>query len=166
MLPNGANGPVSFTEVPCSAVEADCDTEVNLFGNFKDNAGQPLYSNANPATITWKCPGTVCPYVQPETGYGENIQEQWVDFETYKIEVSLRNDDGTYTPFESPASATRSRRPVGGCDAARSRTSPAQSPGGKGFCIDVYTITRDGGSFTGDLTIPVLFVEDPKLRGI
>jgi hypothetical protein len=33
-----------------------------------------------------------------------------------------------------------------------------------GFCVDVNAITRTGNVFSGDLRIPVLFVEDLKLR--
>ena len=33
-----------------------------------------------------------------------------------------------------------------------------------GFCVDVNAITRAGDSFTGDLTIPILFVEDIRAR--
>ena len=33
-----------------------------------------------------------------------------------------------------------------------------------GFCVDVNAIARAGNSFTGDLSLPVLFVEDPRLR--
>ena len=35
---------------------------------------------------------------------------------------------------------------------------------GAGFCVDVNAITRAGNSFTGDLTIPILFVEDIRAR--
>ena len=40
-------------------------------------------------------------------------------------------------------------------------TSQAQAAG---FCIDVNAITRAGNSFTGALSMPLLFVEDPRLR--
>ena len=33
-----------------------------------------------------------------------------------------------------------------------------------GFCVDVNAITRTNNLFTGDLNIPVLFVEDFRLR--
>lgn len=33
-----------------------------------------------------------------------------------------------------------------------------------GYCIDVNAITRSGNAFTGDLTRPVLLIEDPHMR--
>jgi hypothetical protein len=162
LLPNGANGPVSFTEVPCTALPGDpeCDTEVNLFGNFKDGEGQPLYSFDEPATITWTCPEDECPATEPV--YGSFAQDQVLDFQAYRIEVSLFVD-GEYTDFVEAEECN----PI--------VTNPANVVTGvitdddakaAGFCVDVYAISRADNSFGGDLTIPVLFVEDPKLRGI
>ncbi len=56
------------------------------------------------------------------------------------------------------------RRP--GADVVTGKITDAGTPRRQGFCVDVYAISRADDSFTGDLTIPVLFVEDPKLRGI
>ena len=161
-LSNGSNGPVSFTEVPCDALagDPDCTTEVNLFGNFKDSEGQPLYSNDAPAEIGWTCPVEECP--STPAVYGSFTQDQVVDFQNYRIQVSLLVD-GEYTAFADAEPCN----PI--------VTNPANVVTGKitdpdaqaaGFCVDVYAISRAGNSFGGDLTIPVLFVEDPKLRGI
>jgi hypothetical protein len=165
VLPNGSNGPVEFTEVPCTALpgEPDCDTEVNLFGKFKTDAGVPLYTNDNPAAVEWGCPASECEYREPEGSYGQNVQEQWVDFENFKIEVSLRLDNGDYTDF-AEASFCNEKKDNPSNGVKGKITDPAAIAAG--FCVDVYSISRAGDSFGGDLTIPVLFVEDPKLRGI
>ena len=161
-LPNGSNGDVTFTEVPCDALAGDpaCDTEVNLAGSFKDAEGQPLYSNDDPAGIDWTCPAEECPATAPV--YGSFAQDQELDFQSYRIEVSLLVD-GEYTPF---VDAERCNPLVDNpADVVTGRiTDPAAQAAG--FCVDVYAIGRADNSFTGDLTIPVLFVEDPKLRGI
>jgi hypothetical protein len=172
LLGNGFVGALTFTEVPCEALpeQPECDTEVNLNGTFKDETGN-LYSNEDPAGVAWTCPAEQCPFIAPEASYSEAVQNQWVDFENYKIEVSLKKDDGTYTPFEvagfcnvkvgDPALGVSGQITFPG-----SQAPTAENPDGKGFCVDVYAISRAGDSVDGDLTIPVLFVEDPKLRGI
>jgi hypothetical protein len=177
VLGNGFVGDLEFTEVPCDAIDTElaCDTEVNLNGTFKDESGN-LYSNENPAQVLWTCPaegppGDACPFVAPESSYSEAVQNQWVDFATYKIEVSLKLDDGTYTDFEEAGFCNEKvgdpALGVKGEITWPAAQAPTESnPGGKGFCVDVYGIERAGDSVNGDLTIPVLFVEDPKLRGI
>lgn len=162
LLPNGSNGPVSFTEVPCDALAGDpsCDTEVNLFGDFKDGEGQPRYSFDDPAAIEWTCPAAECP-ATPAV-YGSFDQDQVNDFQNYRIEVSLLVD-GEYTPFVEAEPCNPIVTDPDDVVTGRITDPAAQTAG---FCIDVYAISRADNSFGGDLTIPVLFVEDPKLRGI
>jgi hypothetical protein len=176
-LGNGFVGDLEFTQVPCDAIDPEliCDTEVNLNGVFKDEEGN-LYSNELPAKVLWTCPVSECPFIEPEGSYGDNVQEQWVDFENYKIEVSLKigedeSGEPIYTPFEVAgfcnAKVGDPSLGVSGQITWPGSQAPTETnPDGKGFCVDVYGISRAGDSFGGDLTIPVLFVEDPKLRGI
>jgi hypothetical protein len=163
-LGNGFVGDLEFTQVPCDEIDLEliCDTEVNLDGVFKDEEGN-LYSNENPAQVLWTCPESECPFVRPDDSYGANLQEQWLDFEQYPIEVSLKLANGTYTDF-AVAQECNAQVPVPG-EADRGSITDGGAKAA-GFCIDVYNISRAGDSFGGDLTIPVLFVEDPKLRGI
>lgn len=160
---NPLNGPVTFTEVPCDAIEEglECDTEVNLNGSFKDpDTGAPLYTFGAPASIEWTCPAAQCP-ATPRV-YGQWAQDQEVDFDNYKIQVSLLVD-GVYTDF---ADAEPCNLLTDNEADALSGVITLQSAKDAGFCADVYGITRAGGALDGDLTIPILFVEDPKLRGI
>lgn len=160
-LPNGSNGDVTFTEVPCDALasDPDCDTEVTLAGNFKDAEGAPLYSFDDPAGIDWVCPADECQAIPPV--YGSFDQGQEVDFQNYQVQVSLLVN-GDYTPF---ADAEPCSPLVDNAEDVITGRITRQAAKDAGFCVDVYAITRSDG-FGGDLTIPVLFVEDPKLRGI
>jgi hypothetical protein len=161
-LPNGSTGDVTFTEVPCDALaeSPDCDTEVNLAGNFKGEGGVPLYSFDDPAGIDWTCPAEECPATPPV--YGSFAQDQVNDFENYRIEVSLLVD-GEYTPFVKAKPCNPIVTDPDDVVTGKITDPAAQAAG---FCIDVYAISRADNSFGGDLTVPVLFVEDPKLRGI
>lgn len=174
-LPNGASGPVSLVVQPCSSDEETCEngSEIVLTGNFK--SGQtPLYSFESPASITRICSNADCPHqypggegVEPEAGetYDYNLscaecgdeREMEEDFAWYPTYVSLLAG-GNYLPFgEAPRCA-----PVGDVETfGQLATEQAQAVG---YCVDVNRITREGNSFTGDLRIPVLFVEDPRVR--
>lgn len=160
-LPNGSNGDVTFTEVPCDALagDPDCDTEVNLAGSFKGEGGVPLYSFDDPAGIDWTCPAAECEATAPV--YGSFDQDQVLDFQNYRIQVSLFVD-GEYTPFADAEPCNPIVDNPGDVVTGKITDPAAQAAG---FCVDVYAISRTD-NFGGDLTIPVLFVEDPKLRGI
>jgi hypothetical protein len=170
---------------PCSA-----GTQVLLTGNFKTDASVPLYSFAAPASISWLCSASTCPHgangtVEPEpstnyrynydcpssscqgegTQFGEREVEE--DFHNYPVFVSIHKG-GVNTPF---APAPRCvPLPTSNYDPSRyallHQTGQITDPTAKalGFCVDVNAITRAGNLFSGDLHIPVLFVEDLKLR--
>ena len=170
---------------PCSA-----GTQIELTGNFKTDASVPLYSFAAPARISWLCPASTCPHgangtVESETttnylynyeclgsacvGEGTQFGEREVeeDFDNYPVFVSIRKN-GVDTPF---APAPRCvPLPTSNSDPNRSAllhlTGQITDPIAQalGFCVDVNAITRAGNQFSGDLRIPVLFVEDLKMR--
>lgn len=192
-LRNGANGPVSIVVSACAdQIAAPCSsgTQIELTGNFKTDASVPLYWFTAPARISWLCPASSCPHgangmVESEsttnylynyecpgsacvgegTLFGEREVEE--DFHNYPVFVSI-SKNGVDTPF---AAAPRCvPLPASNSDTDRSAllhltgqiTDPiAQSVG---FCVDVNAITRTGNLFSGDLRIPVLFVEDLKMR--
>jgi hypothetical protein len=193
-LRNGANGPVSIVVSACANDDevAPCSsgTQIELTGNFKTDAGVPLYSFAAPARISWLCPASVCPHGSygatdryPNTNYlwnydcpgttcegngskfgGREVEE---DFQRYPVYVSIHKN-GVDTPF---AVAPRCvPLPTSNYDPHRyallHQTGQITNPAAKalGFCADVNAITRTGNLFTGDLRIPVLFVEDLKMR--
>jgi hypothetical protein len=170
---------------PCSS-----GTQIELTGNFKTYALVPLYSFAAPARISWLCPASTCPHgasgtveAEPTTNYLYNYEcvgsacigegslfgerEVEEDFHNYPVYVSIRKN-GVDMPF---AAAPRCvPLPTSNSDPNRSTllhltgqmTNPAAQTAG--FCADVNAITRTGNLFGGDLRIPVLFVEDFKMR--
>jgi hypothetical protein len=174
-LPNGSYGPVFLTTAPCSDDNCGQGVEITLDGTFTDPNPAPgapsvthLYTDAAPGEVSWTCSDSVCPHPDaeppgetylPEPGDTDD-EEQAEDFEAYPIQVSLKVD-GVYEDFATAPSCRDLTDPneVGLTGAIV--TPEAQAAG---FCVDVYAISRVDDSFSGDLTIPVLFVEDPKLR--
>ncbi|HEY7856994.1 MAG TPA: hypothetical protein VIC82_00715 [Candidatus Nanopelagicales bacterium] len=185
-LVQGANGDVTLTAGACTTSVASClsGVQVELDGNFKGADGQPLYSDAAPAQVSWTC-ATACPH-QDETrgnylwnynclwsscmGHGSLFGEREVeeDFNDFPVYVSI-NKDGADTPFAVaprcvplPAwNASPSQRAALLHETGTIVNPVAQTAG---FCVDVNAITRADNSYTGALTIPVLFVEDMKMR--
>ncbi len=188
-LENGANGPVSLIVQACSTDEPFCSngSELELLANFKDPLGQPLYGFEDPAVISRVCEvdledlsntGPNCRHQKPgltgtegEAGqtdytynyacaygcagyglpYGEREVEE--DFAWHPTYVSINNAEFALADRCVPVGDLSTK--------GKMLTAEAQLAG---FCVDVNAITRAGNSFTGDLTIPVLFVEDIKLR--
>ncbi len=162
-LLNGSVGSVFLTQAPCVGAPAGC-IEVDLDGTFSDGATH-LYSDLAPASVSWTCPNSVCPHKdaahERSRYYNSSVNEQIEDFAAYPLQVSLKTPTG-YTPFATAPSCRdlndRSQKGLTG-----KIVSPAAVAAG--FCVDVYAISRYCNSFYGDLTRPVLFVEDPRLRG-
>jgi hypothetical protein len=188
-LRNGANGLVTIAVRACTdpTVAAPCraGTEVQLNGNFKDAAGKSLYSFAAPARISYLCAAVTCPHLDQEpspnydynydcpgtwcVGEGSLFGEREVeeDFNDNPVFVSL-HQGGVDGPF---ARAPRCvLLPTSNYDPNRyallHQTGQIINPAAQklGFCLDVNAITRAGNRFTGDLRLPVLFVEDFKMR--
>jgi hypothetical protein len=168
-LSNGANGPVTLTIGPCvpdfmtSCVGAL--SEFSLIGNFKDAAGNPLYSDSDPASVSWTCNGTVCP-PPPDfvPGSSTRTQLQVEEFRTHPMYVALRNPDGTFQPFALAPACNG----INGAPLPTGTINP-QDTGGVEFCVDVGAISRANAqcqttcsSWSGPLTLPTLFVEDPR----
>lgn len=168
-LENGANGPVTLTIGPCVPQPgiscAGVLSEFSLIGSFKDAAGHPLYSDSDPASVSWTCNDQVCP---ADFVPGSTLSELQVrEFDAHPMYVALRNPNGTFQPF-APAPACN------GVDDAPlpTGTIDRQDTGGRAFCVDVGAISRADArcdtvcsSWSGPLTMPVLFVEDPKFMG-
>ena len=169
----GAYGTVYLTNSLCATTDPTCHgQEVSLAGLFSDptNLASHLYSLAHPAVVTWTC-ATAC--VHPDgdkasSAYpgkfnyeGEHETEQAEDFAKYPISVSL-HVNGVYLPFAvAPSCRVLTDSAQQGLMGAI--TNPAAVTAG--FCVDVYGISRAGAITSGALTLPVLFVEDPKIRG-
>ena len=165
----------------CATTDLYCTSgqQIDLNGSFKDANGTNLYgfgTNAvsdvtpsptdtlAPAQVTRVCSVSDCRHLdaaeEPSRtySYSSSREEQWEDFNRYPTYVSLRQSDGTYTGFAlAPACVPQSN----GTTTLTMLTYDAQQAG---FCVDVNRISRANNSFTGDLTIPVLFVEDPIVR--
>jgi hypothetical protein len=168
-LSNGANGPVTLTIGPCIPdAMTSCAgvlSEFSLIGNFKDVAGKPLYSDSAPASVSWTCNDLVCPPPADFVpGSSTVTQLQIEEFSTHTVYVALRNPDGTFQPF-APAPACNG---LSGAPLPTGTINP-QDTGGVQFCVDVGAISRAGAQcqtacafWTGPLTLPVLFVEDPR----
>jgi hypothetical protein len=168
-LPNGANGPVTLTIGPCVPDDltscAGVLSEFSLIGNFKDADGNPLYSDSAPASVDWTCNEQTCPppadFV-PGTSTVTSLQIE--EFSNYPVYVALRNKDGTFQAFTlAPACSGTDGAPL------PTGTINPQDTGGLQFCVDVGAITRADercqttcSSWSGPLTLPVLFVEDPR----
>ena len=171
-LGNGANGLVSLVVDSCGTdspgTPCSGGTQVELTGNFKDAAGIALYGFGispkplAPAKINWLCSNADCPHSdtasEPSSSYtypGNDEGEE--EFDTYPVFVSIHTATGD-TPF---AEAQRCVAASDHSTVGKIKLTAAQTAG---FCVDVNAITRSGDSFTGDLTMPVLFVEDFRLR--
>ena len=115
--------------------------------------------------MSWTCPNSVCPHEDAahERSKYYNSDEPRADrgLHQYPLQVSLKTPTG-YTPF-AQAPSCRDLNDVTQKGLTGKIVAPAAVAAG--FCIDVYAISRAGNSFYGDLTRPVLFVEDPRLRG-
>lgn len=171
-LANGANGPVTLTIGACQPdATTSCAgalTEFSLIGNFKDTAGNPLYSNSAPASVSWSCNDQVCaPPADFVPGSNTLTQLQIEEFRAHTMYVALRNPDGTFQSF-APAPACNG---VQGAPLPTGTINP-QDTGGREFCVDVGAISRSGAqcqatcsSWSGPVTLPVLFVEDPRFMG-
>ena len=180
-LPNGGFGATFLTTAPCTAPQCHQGTEISLSGTFTDpDGGGELYSDAHPASVAWTCGAADCPHRDAageswRTDYQHNLfsryagaeREVYEDFVDYPIEVSLLVG-GEYQPFAKAPSCVDMFDP-----SKIGRTGVLDSVAAKaaGFCVDVYAITRSATassgqcqSYFGDLTLPVLFVEDPKMR--
>lgn len=171
-LSNGANGPVLFTIGPCiPGITTSCSgvlTEILLTGNFKDDAGDPLYSDSAPASVSWTCNDRVCPPPADFVPDSSTMTElQVAEFENHPMSVSLRNPNGTYQPFAAAPACN-------GIDEAPlpTGTIDRQDTGGLAFCVDVGAISRgdmqcqtECSAWSGPLTLPVLFEEDPRFMG-
>lgn len=171
-LSNGADGPVSLTIGPCILDPGTpCSgalTEFRLTGDFKDAAGNPLYSDSDPASVSWTCNDLVCPPTrQFVPGSSTPTELQIAEFNAHTMYVALRNPNGTYQSF-APAPACN------GLDGAPlpTGTIDPQATGGAQFCVDVGAITRADercqavcAAWSGPLMLPILFVEDPKFLG-
>ena len=166
-LPNGSFGSVFLVSAPCAPTDPVCSqgTVVTLAGTFS-NGTTHLYSDAAPASISWTCPVAVCPHPDTDgtrSSYSGAIKtegEQAEEFAQYPIQVSLRQPDGSYGPYGvAPACRSLTDRTQRGLTGQI--TNPAAVTAG--YCVDVYAINRAGNTFGGDLTLPLLFVEDPKI---
>lgn len=167
-LPNGANGPVSLTIGPCVPdATTSCPgalAEIALTGNFKDDHGNPLYSDASPASMSWSCNAVVCPPPAFVPGSTPLSQLQAAEYRAHPMYVSMRDTDGSYQPFEPAPTcngSTGSPIPTGVINPSATQ--------GEHFCVDVGAITRADeqctavcSAWSGAVTLPVLFAEDPR----
>ena len=166
-LPKGSVGPVSLTTAPvaCSSGSTWCTPLITLAGTFTTANGTELYTDDAPATVTWTCQDT-CPHPDAaeessHDDYTVNWRERAEDFNVYTMHVSLLVGGRYQTEAVAPSCVDLTNRSYDG------KTGKIVSVAARaaGFCVDVYAISRVDNSFTGDLTVPVLFVEDPRLRG-
>jgi hypothetical protein len=171
-LSNGANGRVTLSVGLCiPELKITCVgvlSQFSLIGDFKDDAGNPLYSDRSPALVSWTCNDQVCPPTRDFVPGSSTLTElQIAEFRKHTMYVALRNPDGTFQPY-APAPAcngiTGAPLPTGTID--------PQATGGRQFCVDVGAISRTDercdtacSTWSGPLTLPVLFVEDPKFMG-
>jgi hypothetical protein len=186
-LKSGASGAVVLTVQACTdqpTVACSGGTEISLSGTFKDGS-TPLYTDSAPATLTRICPVSECAHPDGEpanaaysynlacshdachggnSDFGEREVEE--DFAAFPIFVSLRQAGGSYSTFQQAPRCVP--LPTSDSDPGALLTQVGQivDPAARslGFCVDVNAITRAGNSFTGALSMPVLFVEDPRLR--
>ena len=170
-LSAGGYGEISLTTVLCATNDPTCHSglQANLTGVFS-NPSYPathLYGLLHPAVVRWTCAASRCPHRDFE-GTNPSYQlvrgdeaEQSEDFAAYPMQVSLHVPGG-YRPFaQAPSCRPLTDPKQFGLTGAITNLAAINA----GFCVDVYAITRVGGVTTGALSLPVLFVEDPKLRG-
>jgi hypothetical protein len=167
-LPNGSFGPVFLTTAPCFEQSCGQGVEITLDGTFTSDSTH-LYSNEAPANLSWTCSVQVCPHTDANPPSESSrfayppvydAPQQIQDFNDFPVQVSLKVN-GVYQPFSTatPCRDLDDESQVGLTGAIVTETAQAD-----GFCVDVFAITRTNNDFNGDLTIPVLFVEDPKMR--
>ena len=191
VLPNGANGPVTFTTGPCTTDCHNGSTQTVLSANFKDDQGNPLYDNAHPATLVQTCAASECTFkggnvffsnaylLTNPFPYNSSLlcffflcgpsfsgQAGQSDFGTYPVFVSIYKNGADQPFLQAPRCVAQ---PSSGASLSAwqhffTDTGAISNPAAQalGFCVDVNAITRTGNKFTGDLQLPILFVEDPK----
>ncbi|HTY72550.1 MAG TPA: hypothetical protein VMI11_09020 [Actinomycetes bacterium] len=190
-LPNGAVGGTVLTVAPCtdpacaqSAPSPSGDdeitpastssTEITLSGIFTDPKLGELYTDTAPGSVSWTCPNSKCPHadsVESEggTNYLYNFgatgdeEEQYEDYLAYPVYVGIR-DPQTQSYVFSPNPAPACRDNDDSEQAGQTGQIVSTAAVAAGYCVDVYAMSRTDNSFTGDLTMTLLFVEDPKLR--
>jgi hypothetical protein len=162
-LPNGANGPVTLNIGPCvpDAV-SDCQvddhpalTEISLTGDLKG-----LYGFQTPAEMDWQCNDTNCPPASPDGRTRYDFQQ--AEFANHPVEVAPSNDGSFGAATAAP--------PCSGVSTRLSRGQILEPDAQKlGFCVDVGAINRSAAQcdetcseWDGNLTMPVLFVNDPR----
>ena len=138
-----------------------------------DGCGHPDDEGSNTNYLyNYTCPSNTCSE-SPTEPFGEREVEE--DFAAFPVFVSLKTPTG-YTDFvaaprcvalptawnDPNKAALLSANRVGKIETAAAQTL--------GFCVDVNAITRYASgttgaqTFAGTLRIPVLFVEDPRVR--
>jgi hypothetical protein len=157
ILQHGAYGNVNLSVGACAGEPGCKISEVGLLGDFGGvGSNNPaLYSNDDPAAMDWGCNPATC---KPVAGSGALSDLQQREFALHQVQVA--------------SSATT--------DEPKFETAPPCSPPGGStgvianpdatFCVDVNAISRstaqcDGQNcsmWAGNLTIPVLFVNDPR----
>jgi hypothetical protein len=170
-LPNGANGQVSIAEQFCTGIDTSnglcagpsggAPIVLSVTGNFKDPLGQPLYSNASPASEVLTCKVTVCPHRaddSPQYVY-YNDEERVEDFRDFPLYIQLTQTEGFVLVPPCQAVPTNEFSTLLPPDPA----SPI--PPGESACVDVSKTVRNitpGSPNRGDVSFTVLFVDDPK----
>jgi hypothetical protein len=171
-LSNGANGEVNLSIGVClPLIVPSCKGVLAYFslnGDFKDQSDKPLYSDSDPAAISWTCNTLFCPPPRDFVRGSSTLTKLQVEeFQDHTMYVALRNPDGTYQSF-APAPACN------GTDGAPLPTGTIDptDTGGRQFCVDVGAISRSNqrcdtvcSAWSGSLTLPILFVEDPRFMG-
>jgi hypothetical protein len=156
ILRNGAVGDLTFTVGPCvpDQTTPDCAgivSEVALLGNL-----DALYSVTAPAELDWSCNPATCTAPDP----GQSLLTlQNTEFKSHPIMVASSDPKGAsgLAPACSDTGET-----TGQITGERAVTL--------GFCVDVGAISRSSEecgeqvctTWSGNLTIPVLFLNDPR----
>jgi hypothetical protein len=163
---------------PCSTDESNCrtGTEVELAGDFGGPlSGKPeLYSPDNPARVTLICLASLCPHASPGSEEPENEPEgkpySYNRFDPYAGDEREMVEDYNWYPVyvQLKGAADFGELPAPPCvpadDLYTTGKVTSELALSTGYCVDVNAITRAGDSFSGDLSQPVLFIEDPRMR--
>ena len=136
-------------------------SEVALLGDFggAGSTNPALYSDLDPATMGWGCNPDTC---VPVAGSGALTRLQTAELAQHPVKVatSATTDEPR---FQAAPPCSDPTKPTTGIIA----NPDAQK---LGFCVDVNAISRSGqkcdaqdcAAWSGNLTIPVLFVNDPR----
>jgi hypothetical protein len=166
-LPKGANGTVTIQFTTCAIAgltggicnsSTNPNVVLNLTASLKDAAGNSLYGPSTPATLTYVCSATNCPW-DVEGDDGPVVYNSWEESVEAYADFPVHAQDSVTASNPTPPVYT-----VQPCQSLTggAPSGPATSvPLAQKSCVDVKRLVRN--TTTGDLSFTILYWDDYKM---